>query len=100
MIAFTVPGQSFSVNTAVEAEARAEGDSWQVFGRLPENLHAAFADMTAMHAGKTMALSVCGKQLNRPTLRTRIENGVFAITGLSEADAERVAAQLNRGRCD
>ena len=104
LVEFAFSTQSLTIaqgTPLVVAIASSEtGQTRRINFRLPDALVGTFGRLTGEHVDEPMGLIVCGRELNRPIIRGRIDSPNLAITGLGEDDAESVASTFARGRCE
>lgn len=61
---------------------------------LPATLSGALAELTAANIGKPLAIRVDGRVVSEPHVHEAIVGGELQISGIDQAEAERVAATL------
>lgn len=61
---------------------------------LPAPLRQALAELTAANIGKPLAIRVDGRVVSEPHVNEPITGGQLQISGVDQAEAERIAAAL------
>ncbi len=61
---------------------------------LPEALRGALEKLTAANIGKPLSIRVDGRVVSEPHVNEPIVNGELQISGVDQAEADRIAAAL------
>jgi hypothetical protein len=80
-----------SISAKVSVES---ADSWEVDFAFKQDVAPTFADWTAAHVNDYFAIVLDGKVLSAPFIYSRVDGGQGRITGVTQAQAEDLAAFL------
>ncbi|HEY0598357.1 SecDF P1 head subdomain-containing protein [Sphingopyxis sp.] len=61
---------------------------------LPASLHGALEKLTTANIGKPLSIRVDGRIVSEPYVNEPIVNGELQISGIDQAEADRIAAAL------
>lgn len=85
------------INTAFDSRL----DEHVVFFKLSDDKSIEFSKFTYAQTNKTIDISVCGEVIISPKIISAIYGGNGRLSNLgSEEKANRIAKQLNTGKCN